>query len=189
MFLDDFISSQVKVVNKGVAGTSTKTYPHFEYIYSNIKEGDYVILGSLYNDSDSSKPERYVTIEQYKTNYRNIVNTILKKKAVPVFLTSQPQMQKSTGCYIDVDNAAVTPYKEAMIELANELDVAIVDISQMMYDEEKNLTPDQKRAMYVDEGWNNLLHFTQQGAEYVAKLIAKGLKENTNVLADYITVE
>ena len=98
-------------------------------------------------------------------------------------------MQKSTGCYIDVDNAAVTPYKEAMIELAKELDVAIVDISQMMYDEEKNLTPDQKRAMYVDEGWNNLLHFTQQGAQYTAELIAKGLKENTNVLSDYITAE
>lgn len=189
MFIGEHISDKIEIINKGAPGTSTKTYPHFEYIYSNIKEGDYVILGSLYNDSDSSKPERYVTIEQYKTNYRNIVNTILKKKAVPVFLTSQPQMQKSTGCYIDVDNANVTPYKEAMIELANELDVAIVDISQMMYDDEKNLTPDEKRAMYVDEGWNNLLHFTQQGAQYTAELIAKGLKENTNVLSDYITAE
>ena len=74
-------------------------------------------------------------------------------------------------------------------ELAKELDVAIVDISKMMYDEEKNLTPDQKRAMYIDEGWNNMLHFSKQGAQYVAKLIAKGLKENTNVLADYITAE
>ncbi len=189
MFLDDSFSSKVKVVNKGVAGTSTKTYPHFEYIYSNLKEGDYVLLGFLYNDSSSEKPERYVTLEQYRENYTNIVNNILKKKAVPVFVTSQPQMQKNTGNYINVSDAAVTPYKEAMIDLADELDVAIVDISKMMYDDEVNLTADQKRAMYVDEGWNNLLHFTKQGAQYVAKLIAQGLKDVTNVLADYITIE
>ena len=189
MFLDDNLSGRVTVVNKGVAGTSTKTFPHFEYIYSNIKEGDYVILGFLYNDSDSSKPERYVTIDQYKENYRNIVANIIKRKGVPVFLTSPPQMQRNTGNYIPVSEATVTPYKEAMKELAVELDVAIVDISKLMYDDEVNLTKDQKMSMYVDEGYNNRLHFTELGAKYVAKLTAKELKNVTNVLSEYITVE
>lgn len=187
MMLPNYLTDDVTVVNKGVSGTSTKTFPHMEYILNSANKGDYVLIGFGHNDSVND--ERGVTVEQYKQNLTKMISDVRNKGAIPVLFTEAPRFLANEGTYESLEESGVTPYRDAMKIVAKQENVPFADVCTAMCDDEKNHSADELRSFYADEGYNNRIHFTNKGADYVASLTAKLIKEQTENLDNYIAFE
>ena len=69
-------------------------------------------------------------------------------------------------------------YRNAAKQVAEQNDVAFIDVAYLMTQKASGYTKEQLDEMYVDEGWNNRVHLTQKGAEFVAKIISDEIKAN-----------
>ena len=187
MMLPNYLTDDVTVVNKGVSGTSTKTFPHMEYILNSANKGDYVLIGFGHNDSVND--ERGVTVEQYKQNLAKMISDVRNKGAIPVLFTEAPRFLANEGTYESLEESGVTPYRDAMKIVAKQQNVPFADVCSAMIEDEKNHSADELRSFYADEGYNNRIHFTSKGADYVASLTAKLLKKKTDNLDNYIVME
>ena len=185
MRLPNFVSANV--VNKAQPGSSTKTFPNMNSILSSVQEGDYVLMQFGHNDSMLSDP-RGVEVDQYKVNLRNYVKNIRKMHAVPVILTSIPRYDVAGNALLCGDGDGIEVYRDAAIEIAEEMGVAYIDVAEKMVEKTADFDAETMVAMFVDEGHNARVHLTESGATFVAELIAAEIKnhEKINVIKDYI---
>ncbi|MBQ8525349.1 MAG: hypothetical protein IJ460_01315 [Clostridia bacterium] len=179
--------TMANVVNKAVAGSSTKTFPNMDSILSSAGEGDYVFMQFGHNDSMSGTA-RYVDEEQYKLNLKEFVKNVRKAHAIPVILTSIPRYSVSDGTLLCGDGDGIEVYRDAAIAVAQEMNVAYIDTASKMVEKTADLDSAAMEAMFVDEGNNNRVHLTESGAVFMAELIAEEIKNNDmiNILKDYM---
>lgn len=136
-----------------------------------------------HNDATEERPLRYVTPEAYKEYIRLFVNQAKEKGAIPIVIT--PVSRNFPWKDGKLENLH-GEYYTAAVEVAAELDVLMIDLTQRSMDffEEKgeayvsthyfmNMKPGQF-ANYP-EGKEDNTHFMTEGAEVVAKLVLQGL--------------
>lgn len=187
MRLPNYISTSI--VNNAKPGSSTKTFPNMGNILANAKEGDYVLMQFGHNDSMlSSADGRGVEVDQYKLNLKAFIKDIRKAHAIPVILTSIPRYDVSAGVLLCGDGDGIEAYRDAAIEVAEEMDVAYIDTAEKMVEKTADTDTETMEAMFVNEGSNSRVHLTESGATFMAQLIAEELKNNPkiNVIKDYI---
>lgn len=190
MELPGFLTNDVSVINKAVAGSSTKTFPNMDAIIANADKTDYVLISFGHNDSMAN--DRGVTVDEYKTNMINFINKITDKKATPVIITSIPQINHSNGTLIyDKQNPdGIMPYRDAAIEVAKIMGVNYIDLAGIMAEQAKDMTKEQVLALYeevVDPENADPSHISKAGAEWVAGIIANELKaEKFGFISSYV---
>jgi len=189
MELPGFLTNDVSVINKAVAGSSTKTFPNMDAIIANADKTDYVLISFGHNDSMAN--DRGVTVDEYKTNMINFINKITDKKATPVIITSIPQINHSNGTLIyDKQNPdGIMPYRDAAIEVAKIMGVNYIDLAGIMAEQAKDMTKEQVLALYEDvvAGKGDASHISKAGAEWVAGIIANELKaEKFGFISSYV---
>lgn len=161
----------VKVDNKAVAGSSTKTFPNYNYIYDRLEPGDYVTVQFGHNDSLSDS--RHVTIEQYKNNLQSIIDNARERGATPILLSSTACFDRNSGNLKKTDD--ITPYRAAMKETAEANGVMFVDIfSKCLELFDKYNWKYDPYGFIVDDGG---VHLTSSGATEVAKAVLRGISE------------
>ncbi|WP_017730479.1 rhamnogalacturonan acetylesterase [Nafulsella turpanensis] len=176
------------VVNKARGGRSTRTFfeeGRWREVYNGLQEGDLVLIQFGHNDAAESKPERYVNVEGYKEYLRLYVKQAREKGATPILLTPVNRNYPwENGQLSNVHGE----YPQAMKEVAEELDVPLIDLTQRSIDhftamgEEyvskhyfMNL-PEGKYEAYP-EGESDNTHFQPEGARAVARLVFEGLQD------------
>ncbi|HEX2853860.1 MAG TPA: RICIN domain-containing protein [Opitutaceae bacterium] len=183
-----FDSTKVTVVNKGVGGTSSKSYYDSQWtaVKALIKAGDYVTIGFGINDSaaDTARhTEPFTTFQDYLTLF---VNETKAKGAFPIIVATQPR---------NAWNATTPPtiypayhdYPVASRQLAGELGVPLIDLDQraiaLLQSVGQTYSTNFIYNHYLAGEWPNYpsgasddVHFQEMGAIELAKLVVAGIR-------------
>jgi lysophospholipase L1-like esterase len=174
--------------NRARGGRSTRSFfeeGRWDKVYSAVQPGDWVLIQFGHNDSWPDRPDRYVGIPGYKEFLRLYVSQVRQKDAIPVLITpvsrNNPwvngQLQNSHG-----------EYPDAMREVADELDVYLIDLSRLSAEHFTQMGREYVTYQYFmnlpvgkfeayPEGREDNTHFQPEGAMEVSRLVYQGLKE------------
>lgn len=184
-------TDSVKVDNRARGGRSTRTFfeeGRWSSIHKNLKKGDLVLMQFGHNDAAENKPERYVTVEGYKEYLRLFINQTREKKGIPVVITpvsrNYPWKDGKLG-NVHGD------YYSAAVEVAREMDVHLIDLTQRSMDHFTEKGEDYVTKTYFmnfgpgiyeayPEGSSDNTHFMPGGAKAVAQLVFEGLRDLKN---------
>jgi lysophospholipase L1-like esterase len=180
-------ADSVLVLDKARGGRSTRTFfeeGRWAAVYQALNKGDLVLIQFGHNDAAVNKPERYVNLQGYKEYLRLYVQQARQKGALPILLTPVNRNYPwENGKLLNVHG----DYPEAVKEVARELEVPLIDLTQRSIDHftakgEAYVTkyyfmnlPAGKYQAYP-EGQKDNTHFQPEGARAVARLVFEGLQ-------------
>ena len=175
------------VVDKARGGRSTRTFfeeGRWAEVYKALQKGDVVMMQFGHNDAAENKPERYTNVSAYKEYLRLYVKQTREKGALPILLTPVNRNYPwKDGKLSNVHG----DYPQAVKEVAKELQVPLIDLTQLSIDAftakgQEYVTshyfmnlPAGKYEAYPD-GQNDNTHFQPEGAKAVAQLVFNGMK-------------
>ncbi|MCX6236084.1 MAG: rhamnogalacturonan acetylesterase [Bacteroidia bacterium] len=180
-------ADSVKVDDRAKGGRSTRTFfqeGRWRTIYDELQPGDLVLIQFGHNDAAESKPERYVNIEGYKEFLRLYVFQARQKGGIPVLLTP-------VNCNYPWEDGVLKnvhgEYPQAMKDIAAEMNVFLIDLTQISCDfftlKGKDFVTEKyfmnlPAGVYTayPDGQKDNTHFQPEGAKAVAQLIFNGLK-------------
>ncbi|MCR2803920.1 GDSL-type esterase/lipase family protein [Paenibacillus sp. SCIV0701] len=188
--LDDYFDlEQVSIDNRAVGGLSSKTFlvgGYLNDILLGIKEGDYLFMQWSHNDSTPSRPERYLTPEQFKAYLKDYINGAKQRGATPVLVTPVNRRDFTD----ETLNKSFPEYVQAMKETAQETGTLLVDLNQASWEYFQELGPEGTKDifMWVD-GKEDNTHLQMNGAIKVSEMVARLVKQLNIPLSAFVTVE
>ncbi|WP_299819698.1 rhamnogalacturonan acetylesterase [uncultured Pontibacter sp.] len=177
----------VQVLDKARGGRSTRTFfeeGRWAGVHKALQKNDVVMIQFGHNDAAESKPDRYVNITGYKEYLRLYVNQTREKGATPILLT--PVNRNYPWDNGQLGNAH-GDYPKAMKEVAQELNVQLIDLTQLSINHFTAKGKDYVTDNYFmnlpagkykayPEGLKDNTHFQPEGAKAVAQLVFNGMK-------------
>lgn len=178
----------VIVDDRARGGRSTRTFfeeGRWRAVFDALKKDDVVLMQFGHNDAAKDKTERYVNIEGYKEYLRLFVNQTKEKGAFPIILTPVNRNYPwKDGQLSNVHG----DYPKAAKEVATELNVPLIDLTQRSIDHFTAMGKDYVTEHYFmnlpagkyeayPEGQKDNTHFQPEGAKAVAQLVFDGLKK------------
>jgi lysophospholipase L1-like esterase len=167
------------VVNLAMAGRSTKTFlaeGRLQPAEEQGRPGDLLLVQFAHNDENEKKPERYTAPQtEFKENLRFFIRFARERNMVPVLLTpicmriwQDGELQPTHG-----------EYPGAMRDVAEELDVPLVDLYEDSFRIVKSAGEEGSRDLFIYTaagGDPDNAHTRRAGAERFAEAAAQGLK-------------
>ena len=203
----------ITVENLAVGGLSSRTfysYVNYTKLENDLAKGDYLFIQFGHNDECISLPDRctYAKLDKdsldaegknsegkysFEFFLRKYVDLARNRGAVPIFIT--PITCRGKKGEADYDKHI--PYQEAMIELGQELNVPVIDMTSKTAEVYNNLYNSGKAdetAKFHCKDINNIealdnTHLSGAGAEMVASLLAPETKKLGLTLGDYLKVD
>ncbi|WP_324719948.1 rhamnogalacturonan acetylesterase [Salinimicrobium sp. HB62] len=184
-------ADSVVVDDRARGGRSTRTFfeeGRWSKVYRSLEKNDLVLMQFGHNDAAENKPERYVNVEGYKEYLRLFVDQTRQKGAIPVILTPVNRNYPwKDGKLHNVHGE----YYTAAVEVARELNVQLVDLTQRSMEHFTEKGRDYVTKNYFMNfgpgiyeaypgGSSDNTHFQPEGAKAVAALVFKGLKDLKN---------
>jgi lysophospholipase L1-like esterase len=178
----------VIVVDKARGGRSTRTFfeeGRWAEVYLALKKNDIVMMQFGHNDAAVDKPERYVNLVGYREYLRLFVNQTREKGGIPILLTPVNRNYPwKDGKLSNVHGE----YPNAVKEVAKELNVKLIDLTQLSIDEftlkgQPTVTDTYfmnfGKGLYpgYPEGQKDNTHFQKAGAIAVAQLIFNAMQK------------
>lgn len=197
MMLQNFLDDEVEVINYAQNGRSTKSFITlglWDKVKSNIKPGDYVFIQFGHNDAKDTDSTRYApAFGLYQENLRLFCNTAREMGAKPVLLTPVSRRWFKNGV---LDEDCHGDYPPAMKQVAQELDVPLLDITTLTQDWLKELGDEGSRPyfMWVEpgtvpfcpEGKEDNTHTKANGARKVAGIVCGAIRESLPEIAGHL---
>ncbi|WP_037288292.1 GDSL-type esterase/lipase family protein [Saccharibacillus sacchari] len=184
-----FDPDQVSVDNRAIGGLSSKTFlvgGHLNDLLLDVHEGDYLFMQWSHNDSTPSRPERYLTPEQFKDYLNTYIDGANQRGATPVLVTPVNR-RDYTG---DVLNKSFPEYVQAMKEVAQETDTLLVDLNQASWEYFSELGTEGTKSIFMWVGsTEDNTHLQMNGAVEVSKLVAGLVKELNIPLSAFVTLD
>lgn len=185
-------ADSVVVYNHARGGRSTRTFWEeglWDELRNQLKTGDFVLIQFGHNDAAVDYPDRYVDTAGYKMYLRKFVNEARAKGAVPVLCTPVNRNYPWSGKSLTNVHGN---YPLAMKQVAEELHVPLIDVTQRSLDHFSEMGKDYVTNNYFmnlpagvydayPDGDNDNTHFQPEGATVVAQMVYEGLKELRNV--------
>lgn len=180
-------TDSVIVVDKAKGGRSTRTFfeeGRWAEVYKALKKNDIVMIQFGHNDAAVDKPERYVNLTGYKEFLRLYVNQTREKGAMPILITPVNRNYPwKEGKLSNVHGE----YPNAVKEVATELNVKLIDLTQLSIDNftakgqdevTKNYFMNLDKGIYkaYPDGLKDNTHFQKEGAVAVAQLVFNAMK-------------
>lgn len=196
--LDRFLADDVAVRNHAIGGRSSKnfiTQGRLDDVLREIRPGDYLFTQFGHNDATQGVDDRYASPSDYKEYLRTYVEGARQRGATPVLVTpvSRRSFDPDTGLF----RVSFPEYVEKMIELATEEDVALVDLSASSRAYLDEIGPEAAKAVFLHvdpgvfpnrpAGTVDDTHFQEYGAIQMARLVAQGVAELDDPLAEKVT--
>jgi len=196
MFAKYFKNGTVRIENRAMNGRSTKTFiseGRWQSIIDDLKTGDYVLIQFGHNDESKDKGERYTPPADYRNNLIRFIADVKAKGGNPVLLT--PVMRRkfdSSGNLVDTHGE----YPDLVRAVANEHSVPLIDMHRDSEVLIKGYGVEGSRKLFLQlqpvenanypKGIEDNTHFNPIGADEIAKLAVKGIKENKIGLRKYL---
>ena len=191
-----FKDGTVKIDNRAMNGRSTKTFiseGRWQSIVDALQKGDYVLIQFGHNDESKEKGERYTPPADYRNNLIRFITDVKAKGGNPVLLT--PVMRRkfdSTGNFVDTHGE----YPDIVRTVAKEQKVPLIDMHRDSEVVIKSYGIEGSRKLFLQlksgenpnypNGIEDNTHFNPLGADEIAKLAVKGIKDNKIGLKKYL---
>jgi lysophospholipase L1-like esterase len=181
-------SDSALVIDKAKGGRSTRTFfeeGRWKDVLSTLEKNDLVLIQFGHNDAAKDKPERYVDIPGYKDFLKMYVKETRAKGALPILITpvtrNYPWKDGKLG-------SAHGEYPQAVKDVAQELDVPIIDLTTLSGDffttkgnefvsKHYFMNLDSAKYEAYPEGQKDNTHFQPEGAKEVARLVYEEMKK------------
>ncbi len=185
-FLGDYITGDYTVANKAIAGRSSKSFydqGRLQTILDEIGAGDYLLVQFAINDSASSIADRYAPVcgsvpgteGSYEWYIAQYIEGAKAKGATPVLVTTTIGLKAYSGGKF---TNSYGNYCDAMKKLGDYYNIPVVDLNTLMVNHYNSIGYDaayQYHMCSATEGGTDMTHFTETGANAVAKLVAEEL--------------
>ena len=195
-----YLKSDIEVHNHAENGRSTKSFiseGRLETIDKEIKEKNFLFIQFGHNDQKEDIERRTEAFGSYQDNLRQFINIARKHGACPVLIT--PLSRRIFDKEGVIKNHSHMEYPDAMKEVAKELDVPCIDLSEKSREliSKTGDLDSKKWFMHLkpneydnySEGKEDNTHLKYEGAVVMAGLIAEGLKELGSVYAELLLDE
>jgi fibronectin type 3 domain-containing protein/lysophospholipase L1-like esterase len=196
--LDRFLDDDVAVKNHAIGGRSSKnflTQGRLDEVLRAIRPGDYLFAQFGHNDATQGVDDRYASPDDYKEYLRTYVEGARQRGATPVLVT--PVSRRNFGPETGLFRVSFPEYVAKMIELADEEDVPLVDLSASSRAYLDEIGPEAAKAVFLHvdpgvfpnrpAGTVDDTHFQEYGAIQMARLVAQGIAALDIPLSDEIT--
>ncbi|WP_327586750.1 GDSL-type esterase/lipase family protein [Nonomuraea sp. NBC_00507] len=185
--IEQFFSTGVAFDNHAIGGRSSKnfiTQGRLDTVLRAIRPGDYFFVQFGHNDATVSVPDRYASPADYKEYLKVYVNGAKQRGATPILVTpvSRLDYNATTGKF----NVSFPEYVAKMKELAQEENVALVDLSTLSREYLDGIGPEAAKSVFLHvpagvygawpSGATDNTHFQEYGAIQMARLVAGGVK-------------
>lgn len=188
-YLGDYFMGEINIANHSLAGRSSKkAYDEgrWQTIEDGMKKGDYVMIQFAINDAGKSNADRYAPVcgnvdnpsggsyEWYMTQF---INGTLSKGGTPVLVTTVIGMNAySNGRF----NNSYTDYCNACKQLSAKYRIPCIDLNSIMVNHYNSVGYNTALSYHMKgavEGSTDGTHFCEKGANVVAGLVAKAVKD------------
>ncbi|WP_324616516.1 rhamnogalacturonan lyase family protein [Paenibacillus bouchesdurhonensis] len=186
--IDRYFTDDVHIDNRAIGGRSSRSFVfegRLDEILRDIRPGDYLLVQFGHNDATISRPERYTSPEDFKNYLKFYVLGARQRGATPILVTpvGRRDFNETTGKF----NVSFPEYVASMKEVANELDVSLVDLSTLSVAYYDSIGPEATRSVFLHvdpevyqafpNGAVDNTHFQEYGAIQIAKLVASGIQQ------------
>lgn len=191
-------SGGLKVENRSMGGRSSKSYNNdgrLDKILTEMCPGDYVFIQFGINDGAQDKPERYISVEDYKTLLtEKYIGEVKKRGGIPVLLTATAASwwDEENSCFMESRQDYAVP----TVEVAEETDTILIDINKILTDTWNSMDKEDVFDGYFicepleskayPTGTDDHTHLKEKGARMIAVLIADEVSENIPELEQYV---
>lgn len=186
-FTAPLFSGDIAIANHAESGETMKSFimaGRFAKVLEQMKPGDYLLIQFGHNDQKKHWPQTYVeAMTTYKEYLRVFIAEAKLRGATPVLITS---MQRRT---FDQQGKIVNShgqYPQAVREVAEEQNVALIDLDKMSTQLYETLGTD-KAPLAFNDGGKDATHHNNYGAYQLAQAVVTGLRQSPLVLARYFT--
>lgn len=183
-----FVTADVKIINKAVNGRSTKNFieeGRWDSITKVLKKGDYVFIQFGHNDGKADDPRRYTNPHTaYRYNLMRFVYETRQKGAVPVLFSSIARRK------FNEKGTLVSSHGDYTLEarlVASELKVIFIDLEYYTELLEQSYGPEKSKELhlhfapkenpYYPDGKKDDTHLSIKGATEIASIAARELKK------------
>ncbi len=181
-------SDTVLVLDKARGGRSTRTFfeeGRWSAVFKALKKNDLVMIQFGHNDAAVDKPERYVNLIGYKEFLRLYVTQTREKGAIPILITPVNRNYPwKDGKLSHVHGE----YPNAVKEVARELNVKLIDLTQLSIDAftakgQADVTSKYfmnfEKGLYPGYplGQKDNTHFQKEGAIAVAQMVFNAMQK------------
>jgi lysophospholipase L1-like esterase len=192
-----YLNPEVIILNHAENARSTKNFiseGRLDRIQSEISTGDFLFIEFGHNDWNEDSNRHTNPFDDYQSNLTKMIQVARDKGAFPVLITP-------LYCRFLDANGVLKPnvhfdYPDAMIALANELQVPCIDLCEKSRQlllctktsESKNWYMNLEAGKYsaYPDGITDDAHLQYHGAVNFARLIANGLKELGSIYAELV---
>ncbi|REC43045.1 rhamnogalacturonan acetylesterase [Chryseobacterium sp. 5_R23647] len=195
--LGQFMTAGIEIQNHAMNGRSSKSFRtegRWDKVEKQLKKGDFVVIQFGHNDQKLKDSTKFTNPHtQYRANLERYVNETRAKGATPILMTSITRRNfNENGVLIDTH----TDYPLVVRMVANDMKVAFVDMQLLTEQMEISYGPEKSKLLHLHfkAGENPYYakdkaddtHLSKLGAETVAKLAVKSLKDSKIGLEKYI---
>jgi lysophospholipase L1-like esterase len=187
-YLGTYFDKRVEVVNLAKAGRSSGSYINegrWDSLIVKVRKGDWVLIQFGHNDT-STKPERYVSPEDYQKNFIRFCDEVRAKKAHPIILTSIVMREFKDSVLVSL-RPHFTEYVGLAKDAAKTANAPCIDIYQKTSELVRSLGDEPSKKLYFwvkagespnpEEVKQDDTHLRQPGAYQYAGFVAEGIKE------------
>jgi len=190
VFQNYFDPEKVLVKNHGRSGRSGKTFisdGFWSTVLSQLSNDDYVFIQFGHNDEKDSN------LDEYRENLAKFVNETRTKGAIPVLLTPTSRRTfNSNGIIYDSHIKDGKDYPSTMRKLSEDSSVELLDITKSSMQLVQSLGLEGSKVIFLwldssehpnyPNGSSDNTHFSEYGANEMAKLVINSLKEQNSKL-------
>ena len=182
------------VENRAIGGRSSKSFIEegkLDDLLEDVKPGDYLLIQWGHNDATSSRPNRYVSPEDFEKWITYYIEGAIQRGATPVLVTPVARYSYTTkeDGSLDSFQSNFEAYRQVMKKVASEKNVALVDLTQRSIDLCNNFGIEGAKSLFLmvnpgeyEGAWaggaNDSTHLQYYGAYKFAQCVAKGIQEN-----------
>jgi len=195
--ISNYFTDEVVFVNNAIGGRSSKSFVkegRLDSILTNIKPGDYLLIQFGHNDASVGNETRYAApYTTYKKYLKMFVDGARANGATPVLITPVGRRSYDSEGKFKSD---FPDYVAAMKQVAQEENVKLIDLTQMSIDYFNSIGVEATKDVFLwaepgeysafPDGVQDNTHFQEYGAEQIAGLVVKGIKELNLPIAKYI---
>lgn len=176
--IENYFYENVTFFNHAIGGRSSRTFieeGRLDQILEEITEGDYLFIQMGHNDATNFRPARYTEpYGNYKTYLNQYISGARSKGATPILLTPVGRLHYVNHEFL-VDFG---DYCNAMKELAAEENVLLIDLMKKSIECYTSIGYQAAAKLFmISEDGTDCTHFTEEGADQIAALVAEGVTE------------